>query len=67
LQTYAEKAGYSIAGVYREEGISGRASEADRSAFQEMIAEEFSRQGFRTMCGGFFTGADVQMILARNV
>ena len=34
---YARKAGFEIAGIYREEGISGTTDESDRPAFQEMI------------------------------
>lgn len=34
---FARKAGYEIAGVFREEGISGTKDETERPAFQEMM------------------------------
>ncbi|MEW6658785.1 MAG: recombinase family protein [Thermodesulfobacteriota bacterium] len=34
---YAKAHGYEIAGIFREEGISGTKDETDRPAFQEMI------------------------------
>lgn len=36
-RAYAKKAGFEVIGVYREEGVSGTAEEADRPAFQEMM------------------------------
>ncbi len=36
-RTYAKKAGYGIAGVFREEGVSGAKDETERPAFQEML------------------------------
>lgn len=36
-RAYAEKAGYEIVKVFREEGVSGTTEEADRPAFQDMM------------------------------
>ncbi|MBU2648156.1 recombinase family protein [bacterium] len=37
IQTFADKNEYQIVEIYREEGISGIAEEADRPAFKEML------------------------------
>lgn len=36
-RAYAGEAGYEVAGVFREEGISGAKDETERPAFQEML------------------------------
>jgi DNA invertase Pin-like site-specific DNA recombinase len=38
IQAFAQANGYEVVHVYREEGISGTAGEADRPAFQEMVS-----------------------------
>lgn len=45
---YASKHGYQILTVYRDEGISGTTDEADRPAFQAMVAD-ILRNGTRTV------------------
>jgi DNA invertase Pin-like site-specific DNA recombinase len=37
-RAYAQAHGFEVAGVFREEGISGTKDETDRPAFQEMVA-----------------------------
>lgn len=37
IRSFAKRQGYTIAGVYREEGVSGTTSAEDRPAFQEMV------------------------------
>lgn len=48
VQAFATAHGYEVAEVYREEGISGTASEADRPAFQDMVTA-ILRNGVRTV------------------
>lgn len=48
IQGYAARAGYEIVNIFREEGISGTKDEADRPAFQEMIAT-ILKDGVRTI------------------
>lgn len=48
ISSYAEKAGYEIVQFFREEAVSGTAGEADRPAFQDMMAE-ILRNGVRTV------------------
>lgn len=38
IRAFAKSAGIEVAQVYREEGVSGTTDEADRPAFQEMVA-----------------------------
>ena len=45
---YAKKAGYKIAGVFQEAGISGIADETQRPAFQEMMTDILSN-GVKTV------------------
>ncbi len=37
-RAYAKKAGYEVAGVFREEGVSGTKDETERPAFQSMLS-----------------------------
>ena len=39
IQTFAQKNGYEIPEVFKEEGISGTSEETDRPAFQSMMTE----------------------------
>ena len=48
IRNFAEKAGYEIISFFREEGVSGTKDEADRPAFQDMIAE-ILKNGIRTI------------------
>jgi len=48
IQGYAGKHGVTIEKVYREEGVSGTKSEADRPAFKEMVAA-ILQDGVRTI------------------
>ncbi len=48
IRNFAEKAGYEIVNLFKEEGVSGTKDEADRPAFQEMIAE-ILRDGVKTI------------------
>lgn len=48
IEAYAQVHGIEVAHVYREEGVSGTTSEADRPAFQEMIGA-ILRNGVRTV------------------
>ena len=48
IEAYAKGHGYEVAHVYREEGVSGTASEADRPAFQDMVSA-ILRNGVRTI------------------
>lgn len=48
IQAFAQANGYEVVHVYREEGISGTAGEADRPAFQEMVSA-ILRNGVRTV------------------
>ncbi len=48
IQAFATAHGYEVAEVYREEGVSGTAGEADRPAFQAMV-EAILRNGVRTV------------------
>lgn len=48
ISSFAKASGYEIVHVYREEGISGSAGEADRPAFQDMVSA-ILRNGVRTV------------------
>ncbi len=48
ILNYAGRAGYEIVRIFREEAVSGTTEEADRPAFQEMVAE-ILRDGVRTI------------------
>lgn len=48
VRRYAKAAGYSIEGVYREEGISGTTTEEDRPAFKDMVTA-ILKNGVRTI------------------
>lgn len=48
ISRYAEKVGYEVLRIFREEAVSGTTEETDRPAFQEMIAE-ILRDGVRTI------------------
>ena len=48
INAYAEKAGYQIVRVFKEEAVSGTKGEADRPAFQDMMSE-ILRNGVRTV------------------
>jgi len=48
IRAYCEKAGYEIVKIFREEAVSGTKDEADRPAFQAMIAE-ILRDGVMTI------------------
>lgn len=48
IRAYAQKAGYSIAHVYQEEGISGTTTEDERPAFKDMVNSILSN-GVRTI------------------
>ncbi len=48
IRGYTDKAGYEVLRIFREEAVSGTKGEADRPAFQEMIAE-ILRDGVRTI------------------
>jgi len=48
IRRFAQTAGYEVAGVYKEEGVSGTTSEADRPAFKEMVSD-ILRNGVRTI------------------
>src|SRR5208337_2433765 len=48
ISAYAQKAGIEIVRVFREEAVSGTTTEADRPAFQEMMAE-ILRDGVKTV------------------
>ena len=48
IRAYAEKAGYEVVELFREEGVSGTKDELDRPAFQEMVAE-ILRNGVKTI------------------
>ena len=48
IRNYAEKAGYEIVSLFREEAVSGTTGEADRPAFQEMMTE-ILRDGVKTV------------------
>lgn len=48
VRQYAQSAGYSIEGVYREEGISGTTTEEDRPAFKDMVTA-ILKNGVRTI------------------
>ena len=48
IQAFATAHSYEVAKVYREEGISGTTSEADRPAFQDMVSA-ILRNGVRTI------------------
>jgi len=48
IKNFADKAGYEIKRIFREEAVSGTKGEADRPAFQEMMAE-ILRDGVRTV------------------
>jgi DNA invertase Pin-like site-specific DNA recombinase len=39
IRAYAEKHGYTIEKIFREEGVSGTLDETDRPAFQSIISE----------------------------
>jgi DNA invertase Pin-like site-specific DNA recombinase len=39
IRDYAQKHGYDVVRIFREEGVSGTLDEADRPAFQSMLAE----------------------------
>ncbi len=48
IEAYAAKYKIKMEGYFREEGVSGTADEADRPAFQEMIAS-ILRNGTKTV------------------
>ncbi len=48
INHFAEKVGYEVVRFFREEAVSGTASEEDRPAFQEMVAE-ILKDGVRTI------------------
>lgn len=48
IQAFARGRGYLVERVFREEGVSGTASEEDRPAFKEMVAA-ILRNGVRTI------------------
>ena len=48
IDAYAEAAGYEIVGEFREEGVSGTTTEADRPAFAEMVTA-ILKNGVRTV------------------
>jgi len=48
INAYAEKTGYEIVTIFREEAVSGTKGEADRPAFQEMMSE-ILRNGIRVV------------------
>jgi DNA invertase Pin-like site-specific DNA recombinase len=48
IQNFADKAGYEIVRIFKEEAVSGTKSENERPAFQEMIAE-ILRDGIKTV------------------
>jgi len=48
IRAYAEKAGYEVVRIFREEAVSGTLDESERPAFQEMMAE-ILRDGVRTV------------------
>lgn len=48
IKRFASKRGYELAGVFREEGVSGTTDETDRPAFQGMMAE-ILKDGVRTV------------------
>ena len=48
IEAYAKKVGYEVARYFREEGVSGTTDEADRPAFQEMVAM-ILRNGVKTV------------------
>jgi len=48
IRRYARKAGYKIAGVYKEMAVSGTLGEEDRPAFQEMVTDML-RNGVRVV------------------
>ncbi|MHC1724414.1 MAG: recombinase family protein [Syntrophobacteraceae bacterium] len=48
IKCYAEKAGYEVVRIFREEAVSGTTGEEDRPAFQEMVAE-ILKDGVRTI------------------
>ncbi|HEY9073821.1 MAG TPA: recombinase family protein [Desulfobaccales bacterium] len=47
-RAYAGEAGYGVAGVFREEGVSGAKDETERPAFQEMLTAILSN-GVKTV------------------
>jgi DNA invertase Pin-like site-specific DNA recombinase len=47
-RAYAKKAGYEVAGVFQEAGVSGVADETQRPAFQEMMTDILSN-GVKTV------------------
>lgn len=48
IRNYAKKAGFEIAGIFKEEGVSGTKDELNRPAFQAMMTEILSN-GVRTV------------------
>jgi len=48
IGTFAKANGYEVVQTFKEEGVSGAASEADRPAFQEMVSA-ILRNGVRTV------------------
>ncbi len=48
IKAYAEKAGFEIVRIFKEEAVSGTKGEADRPAFQDMMSE-ILRNGIRTV------------------
>lgn len=48
IQSFAKAHGYEVVEVYREEGVSGTTTEADRPAFQDMVSA-ILRNGVRTI------------------
>ena len=48
IRRYADKTGIEIAGVYKEEGVSGTTDETDRPAFRDMV-EAILKNGVHTV------------------
>ena len=48
VRRFAQASGYEVAGVYREEGISGTTTEEDRPAFKDMVTA-ILKNGVRTI------------------
>jgi len=64
INDYAAAHGIEVAGIFREEGISG--TKGQKQMPFPMVAQELNRKGLRTCSGTFFTGVNVEAMLRRN-